>query len=207
MSRSQLVAEHLPLLRRYSRALTGNQTAGDAYVGAILEALLQDQSLLDERFGPRPVQPGGPELIVGGLTDGAYARAARYADGFDIGKHSLDAIVTLEEDEIAQARGVPEGVDCISPSSHSAFTTPLEMMAFIEQLGVRNLIVEANEAHNFAELQKVRKSSQGLSFQDLRMIRANVEGITDSTPRKRFVPSKLIPSTMSTPTTSNPARW
>jgi alkanesulfonate monooxygenase SsuD/methylene tetrahydromethanopterin reductase-like flavin-dependent oxidoreductase (luciferase family) len=36
----------------------------------------------DERFGPRPVQPGGPELIVGGLTDGAYARAARYADGY-----------------------------------------------------------------------------------------------------------------------------
>jgi glutamate synthase domain-containing protein 2 len=36
--------------------------------------------------------------------------------------------------EIAQARGVPEGVDCISPSAHSAFRTPLEMMAFIEQL-------------------------------------------------------------------------
>jgi glutamate synthase domain-containing protein 2 len=36
--------------------------------------------------------------------------------------------------EIAQARGVPQGVDCISPSAHSAFNTPLEMMAFIEQL-------------------------------------------------------------------------
>ncbi len=36
--------------------------------------------------------------------------------------------------EIAQARGVPEGVDCISPAAHSAFTTPLEMMAFIERL-------------------------------------------------------------------------
>jgi len=53
MSRSQLVAEHLPLLRRYSRALTGNQAAGDAYVGAMLEALLQDQSLLDEKHGAR----------------------------------------------------------------------------------------------------------------------------------------------------------
>jgi glutamate synthase domain-containing protein 2 len=36
--------------------------------------------------------------------------------------------------EIAQARGVPQGKDCISPSSHSAFTTPLEMMHFIAQL-------------------------------------------------------------------------
>jgi DNA-directed RNA polymerase specialized sigma24 family protein len=53
MSRSQLVAEHLPLLRRYARALTGNQASGDAYVGAMLEALLQDGSLLDEQHGPR----------------------------------------------------------------------------------------------------------------------------------------------------------
>jgi glutamate synthase domain-containing protein 2 len=36
--------------------------------------------------------------------------------------------------EIAQARGVPEGVDCISPAAHSAFSTPLEMMAFIVRL-------------------------------------------------------------------------
>jgi len=53
MSRSQLVAEHLPLLRRYARALTGNQASGDAYVAAMLEALLQDSSLLDERHGHR----------------------------------------------------------------------------------------------------------------------------------------------------------
>src|SRR5260370_23581842 len=53
MSRSQLVAEHLPLLRRYARALTGSQVSGDAYVGAMLEAMLQDPSVLDERHGPR----------------------------------------------------------------------------------------------------------------------------------------------------------
>ena len=36
--------------------------------------------------------------------------------------------------EIAQARDVPAGVDCISPSSHSAFSTPIEMMQFIARL-------------------------------------------------------------------------
>lgn len=36
--------------------------------------------------------------------------------------------------EIAETRGVPVGRDCISPPSHSAFSTPLEMMAFIAQL-------------------------------------------------------------------------
>ncbi|MBS79115.1 FMN-binding glutamate synthase family protein [Variovorax sp.] len=36
--------------------------------------------------------------------------------------------------EIAAARGVPIGVDCISPSSHSAFSTPTEMMHFVARL-------------------------------------------------------------------------
>lgn len=53
MSRSQQVAEHLPLLRRYARALTGNQASGDAYVAAMLEALLQDGAVLDESKGAR----------------------------------------------------------------------------------------------------------------------------------------------------------
>jgi glutamate synthase domain-containing protein 2 len=36
--------------------------------------------------------------------------------------------------EIAAARGVPVGVDCVSPASHSAFATPVEMLQFIERL-------------------------------------------------------------------------
>ena len=36
--------------------------------------------------------------------------------------------------EIAAARGVPMHVDCLSPARHSAFSTPIEMMHFIERL-------------------------------------------------------------------------
>lgn len=36
--------------------------------------------------------------------------------------------------EIAAARGVPEGVDCVSPASHAAFRTPAEMLRFIDRL-------------------------------------------------------------------------
>jgi glutamate synthase domain-containing protein 2 len=36
--------------------------------------------------------------------------------------------------EIAAARGVPMGVDCVSPSAHSAFSTPVEMLHFIARL-------------------------------------------------------------------------
>ena len=36
--------------------------------------------------------------------------------------------------EIAEARGVSVGVDCVSPARHSAFDTPLEMLRFIDRL-------------------------------------------------------------------------
>lgn len=36
--------------------------------------------------------------------------------------------------EIAEARGIPMGVDCISPAAHSTFKTPIELMHFIGKL-------------------------------------------------------------------------
>ena len=36
--------------------------------------------------------------------------------------------------EIAHARGIVEGIDCISPSSHSAFDSPIGLLHFVEQL-------------------------------------------------------------------------
>ena len=42
MSPAQLVVQYLPYLRRYARALTGSQVAGDAYVAATLETLVSD---------------------------------------------------------------------------------------------------------------------------------------------------------------------
>jgi len=42
MSTAQLVVQHLPYLRRYARALTGSQMAGDSYVAATLETLVSE---------------------------------------------------------------------------------------------------------------------------------------------------------------------
>ena len=36
--------------------------------------------------------------------------------------------------EIAEARGVPVGVDCISPAAHSSFSTPTELLQFVQRL-------------------------------------------------------------------------
>ena len=56
MPNSKLVAQYLPFLRRYARALTGNQASGDAYVVATLEALIADPTVIDD--------PGGPKVAI-----------------------------------------------------------------------------------------------------------------------------------------------
>jgi DNA-directed RNA polymerase specialized sigma24 family protein len=53
MPKSQIVAQHVPYLRRYARALTGNQASGDAYVAATLEALVKEPALLETSPNPR----------------------------------------------------------------------------------------------------------------------------------------------------------
>lgn len=52
MSIAKEIAPHLPYLRRFARALSGTQASGDAYVVAMLEALV-----LDPASFPREVQP------------------------------------------------------------------------------------------------------------------------------------------------------
>jgi len=36
--------------------------------------------------------------------------------------------------EISEARGVPQGVDCVSPARHSAFSTPIGLLEFVQRL-------------------------------------------------------------------------
>ena len=53
MALSHAIAEHLPYLRRYARALCGTHKSGDAYVRACLEAIVADTSVLDPTSSPR----------------------------------------------------------------------------------------------------------------------------------------------------------
>lgn len=100
--------------------------------------------------------------------------------------HKLRSILTM----LGMIFGVAAVVSMLSIGAGAQ----QKVMAFIEQLGVRNLIVEANEANTDQELSKIRKVSQGLSFADYRMIRQGVTGIASISVRKRFSPAKLIPS-------------
>ncbi len=117
----------------------------------------------------------------------------RYADflpdlrmGFEnLRAHKLRSLLTM--------MGMIFGVAAVVAMLSIGAGAQQEVMAFIEQLGVRNLIVESREAPDQQTLQKIRKLSAGLNFQDYRIIQANLEGVTATTARKRFTPSKLLP--------------
>ena len=106
--------------------------------------------------------------------------------GFEnLASHKLRSLLTM--------LGMIFGVAAVVAMLSIGAGAQQKVMAFIEQLGVRNLIVEAKESHNWQELQKVRKNSPGLTLSDYQVIRKNVSDIKDGTPRKRFTPGKLLP--------------
>jgi CheY-like chemotaxis protein len=53
MSLLARLAPHLPYIRRYARALTGDQTSGDNYVRVALEALAAGERVLEPNLTPR----------------------------------------------------------------------------------------------------------------------------------------------------------
>jgi putative ABC transport system permease protein len=68
-----------------------------------------------------------------------------------------------------------------------------ESLRFIEQLGVRNLLIESIPSASDAELQQRRRTSQGLNERDVRILEANLEGANQTSPQKTLRPSRSLP--------------
>jgi putative ABC transport system permease protein len=117
----------------------------------------------------------------------------RYADFLPDLRMGLDNLRAHKLRSLLTMLGMIFGVAAVVAMLSIGAGAQQEVMAFIEQLGVRNLIVEARESADWQALQKMRKISAGLNFQDFRVIQANLEGITAATARKRFTPTKLVP--------------
>ncbi len=106
--------------------------------------------------------------------------------GFDnLRAHKLRSVLTM--------LGMIFGVSAVIAMLSIGAGAQQQVIAFIEQLGVRNVIVEAREAADDQTLQTVRKLSAGLSFQDFRAMQANVEGVATATARKRYTPTTFLP--------------
>ncbi|MGE0742798.1 MAG: response regulator [Hyphomonadaceae bacterium] len=99
MSLAREIAPHLPLLRRYARALTGAQASGDAFVGATLEAIVAQP----EDF-PRDVDPRA----------GLYQIFHRIWDSANIEVNGGD------EDASVGARKAHDRLKALSPLSRQA---------------------------------------------------------------------------------------
>ena len=86
MSLGAKVANQLPYLRRYARALTGSQTAGDSFVRATLEAALADEGLR------AIIGEGRPQLYhaFNRVWSTAYVDTVDRSSGI-IGKHEAAA--------------------------------------------------------------------------------------------------------------------
>jgi len=80
----------------------------------------------DGRFDPErfAVQAQNPQVR---MIEIKMSQGAKPGHGGILPKHKVTQ-------EIAETRGILMGEDCISPSRHSAFSTPIELMQFIAQL-------------------------------------------------------------------------
>ena len=106
-------------ISRYHREHGGDLVweIGSGYFGCRND----DGSFSEERFVANARQPQ-VKMIEIKLSQGAKPGHGGMLPG---------PKVTLE---IAEARGVPVAIDCVSPASHSAFTTPIELMQFVARL-------------------------------------------------------------------------
>lgn len=68
-----------------------------------------------------------------------------------------------------------------------------ESLSFIEQLGVRNVLIDSRPATNDSELQQRRRSSQGLNERDVRILEANIDQLEILSPRRTIRPAKVLP--------------
>ncbi len=68
-----------------------------------------------------------------------------------------------------------------------------ESLRFIEQLGVRNVLIDSRPVSSEEELQQRRRSSPGLTERDLRILQANIEGLEAISSRKTLHPARVLP--------------
>ncbi len=68
-----------------------------------------------------------------------------------------------------------------------------ESLRFIEQLGVRNVLITSISATNDQELQQRRRSSQGLNERDVRILEANIDALETLSPRRSLRPARILP--------------
>jgi CheY-like chemotaxis protein len=92
MSISQAISAHIPYLRRFSRALTGDQSGGDAYVLATLEAIVADSSAFHANADVRTTLYSMFLKVWGSVSLNNHTDQLEFSKDEEGARRSLDAI-------------------------------------------------------------------------------------------------------------------
>ena len=158
MPTSELIANSLPYLRRYARAVSGSQQSGDNFVRATLEALIADATILDEATSPRI---------------GLYRAFQQIFDSASFESDTKSSKDNLE-------RAAQKRLSSITPASRQALLlTTLEGFSTgdsAEIMGRKQSEVEALVAEAIAEIDRQTKTSV-LIIEDEPLISMQLEAI------------------------------
>jgi len=94
---------------------------------------------------------------------------------------------------ILTALGIIFGVGAVIAMLAIGAGARAESLHFIEELGVRNLLVESRPAASDQELSQRRRSSPGLTERDVRILEGNVDSLETLSPRKGLHPAAVLP--------------
>ncbi|HKU15380.1 MAG TPA: response regulator [Steroidobacteraceae bacterium] len=195
MALAHAIAEHLPYLRRYARALCGTQKSGDAYVRACLETIVADPSVLsgdatarvglyrlfhklwgsanvDQRpvGGSRPAQPAGVERKLGELTPARrQALLLTAMEGFNV--TDTARILDVSEEDVKQmvAQAVREISDQPSTKVLIIEDEPiisLDLQSIVREMGHT---VAAIATTRDEAVRAARKTEPGLVLADIKL--------------------------------------
>jgi DNA-directed RNA polymerase specialized sigma24 family protein/AmiR/NasT family two-component response regulator len=192
MSLSFSIAQYLPYLRRYARALAGSQSSGDAYIAATLEAIGKEPQLLSAGTNPRVSLFGIFSAIWNSLAINAEAEPITCNASIDrrltqiaSGPRQAFLLISVEgfsEDEAAQILSVDAvtlrklvedagreiaaeiATDVLIIEDETLIATELE--ALVEDLGHRSVGVARTHAEAIA-LAKVKRP--GLILADIQL--------------------------------------
>ncbi len=115
---------------------------------------------------------------------------ARYASDLALAAKNLWAQKTRT---MLTALGIIFGVGAVIGMLAIGAGAREESLRFIEQLGVRNLLVESHPAGSEQELQQRRRSSPGLTERDVRILEANVDSVDLISARRSMHPLRVLP--------------
>lgn len=119
----------------------------------------------------------------------------------NLGSDLKQAILNLHAQKtrtLLTALGIVFGVGSVIGMLSIGAGAREESLRFIEQLGVRNVLIDSRPATSQEELQQRRRSSPGLTERDMRILEANIESLEVLSPRRSLRPARMLPKPSST---------